>query len=75
MEDGTTTGGFGSAVLEFMSKHHYHAEVYMLGIPDHIIEHGTLKDLQNECHFDAKAIAGKAREMMKEVLHTREMRP
>ena len=64
VEDGTIVGGFGSAVLEFMSKHNYKSEVTMLGIPDTIIEHGTLKELHHECHFDAQAIAGTAREMM-----------
>lgn len=34
IEDGTVTGGLGSAVLEFMADHHYHAQVSRLGIPD-----------------------------------------
>jgi 1-deoxy-D-xylulose-5-phosphate synthase len=33
VEDGTVVGGFGSAILEFMSKNNYHAEVKILGIP------------------------------------------
>ncbi len=66
VEDGTIVGGFGSAVLEFMAKNNYQAEVKMLGIPDSIVEHGTLKELHNECHYDAKAIADAAREMMKD---------
>jgi 1-deoxy-D-xylulose-5-phosphate synthase len=65
VEDGTVVGGFGTAVLEFMATHKYNAEVKMLGIPDSIIEHGTLKELHNECHYDAKAIADAVREMMK----------
>src|SRR3954454_1690633 len=42
VEDGTVAGGFGSAVLEFMAKYNYTAEVKILGIPDKIVEHGTL---------------------------------
>ena len=57
VEDGTIEGGFGSAVLEFMAKHNYTAEVKMLGIPDRIIEHGTLKELHAECGYDAEGIA------------------
>jgi len=64
IEDGTIVGGFGSAVLEFMSKYNYKTEVKMLGIPDAIVEHGTLKELHHECHYDAKAIADAVREMM-----------
>lgn len=56
VEDGTIVGGFGSAVLEFMSEHHYEAEVHMLGMPDAIIEHGEQSELYVECGFDANAI-------------------
>ena len=66
VEDGTVTGGFGSAILEFMAQHNYRNEVKILGIPDSIVEHGTLKELQHECHYDAAAIADAVREMMKD---------
>ena len=66
IEDGTVKGGFGSAILEFMAENHYHADVEIMGIPDKIVEHGTLKELYAECHYDENAIAEKAREMMKE---------
>ncbi|HTN07759.1 1-deoxy-D-xylulose-5-phosphate synthase [Agriterribacter sp.] len=64
IEDGTVQGGFGSAVLEFMAVHQYHAEVKVLGIPDLVIEQGTPKELQKECGYDAAAIAVAVREMM-----------
>jgi 1-deoxy-D-xylulose-5-phosphate synthase len=65
VEDGTVTGGFGSAILEFMAQHNYKADVKILGIPDRIVEHGTPKELYNECKYDAPAIALAVREMMK----------
>jgi 1-deoxy-D-xylulose-5-phosphate synthase len=68
VEDGTVTGGFGSAILEFMALHNYKAEVKILGIPDRLVEHGTLKQLQAECGFDAAGIAVTIREMMKDSL-------
>lgn len=64
VEDGTVVGGFGSAVLEFMNANNYKADVKILGIPDRIVEHGTLKELRNECHYDAAAIADAVREMV-----------
>ena len=73
IEDGTVVGGFGSAVLEFMSKHNYKADLKMLGIPDAIVEHGTLKELHHECHYDAKAIADAVREMMKDEIKVSEL--
>ena len=66
IEDGTVTGGFGSAVLEFMAKHNYRAQVKIMGIPDRIVEHGTLKELYRECEYDARAIADTVRELLKE---------
>ena len=66
VEDGTIVGGFGSAILEFMNEHGYHAEVKFLGIPDRLVEHGSPKELHRECGYDAKGIADKVREMMKD---------
>jgi 1-deoxy-D-xylulose-5-phosphate synthase len=65
VEDGTTTGGFGSAVLEFMARHGYKNEVRMLGIPDRLVEHGTPKELHHECGYDAEGIRTTVLEMMK----------
>jgi 1-deoxy-D-xylulose-5-phosphate synthase len=65
VEDGTIKGGFGSAILEFMAEHNYKAEVAILGIPDRLVEHGTLADLHHECEYDAVAIANKARQLLK----------
>jgi len=56
VENGAVMGGMGSAVLEFMADNNYKAEVKRLGIPDKFIEHGTQKELYNECFFDADAI-------------------
>ncbi|HET6992615.1 MAG TPA: transketolase C-terminal domain-containing protein, partial [Bacteroidia bacterium] len=63
-EDACIQGGFGSAVIEFMVDHNYHAEVKRLGIPDKWIEHGEQAELWNECGFDANAIAETAKEMV-----------
>ena len=66
VEDGTIVGGFGSAVVEFMVAHQYSATVIMLGIPDNLVEHGSLKELHKECGFDANGIAEAVKEMMSE---------
>ncbi|RYY67086.1 MAG: 1-deoxy-D-xylulose-5-phosphate synthase, partial [Chitinophagaceae bacterium] len=63
VEDGTVVGGFGSAVLEFMQQHGYKNDVRILGIPDRVVEHGTLKELHKECGYDAPAIAEAIREL------------
>ncbi|GAB3009708.1 1-deoxy-D-xylulose-5-phosphate synthase [Niabella terrae] len=64
VEDGTVKGGFGSAVLEFMAEHGYSNIVKILGIPDRIVEHGSPKELYEECGFDSNAIAAAVRELV-----------
>ncbi|HYO21537.1 MAG TPA: 1-deoxy-D-xylulose-5-phosphate synthase [Flavisolibacter sp.] len=65
VEDGTVVGGFGSAVAEFMALHGYKNDLKILGIPDRIVEHGTLKELHRECGYDAVAIKEAVIEMMR----------
>ena len=64
VEDGTVVGGVGSAILEFMAAHNYKAEVKILGIPDRLVEHGSLKELYHECSYDADAIASTVRSLV-----------
>jgi 1-deoxy-D-xylulose-5-phosphate synthase len=56
IEDGTIVGGFGSAVLEFMSENAYTPAVKRMGVPDRFIDHGTPQELQKECGFDVEGI-------------------
>ena len=56
VEDGCLMGGFGSSIIEFMADNNYQSKVIRLGIPDKYINHGTQKELWNECQFDAQAI-------------------
>ena len=70
VEDATVVGGFGSAILEFMNEHNYNAKIKILGIPDTIVEHGTLKELQNECHYDTNAIMDTVKSLLGKTLLT-----
>ncbi|MBC3783690.1 1-deoxy-D-xylulose-5-phosphate synthase [Spirosoma utsteinense] len=64
VEDGCVMGGFGSAVLEFMTDNGYMARVKRLGIPDAVIEHGEQIELHHECGFDPQGIADAVRELL-----------
>lgn len=68
VEDGTVVGGFGTAILEFMSANGYKADVKILGIPDRLVEHGTPKQLYAEIGLDANGIASALREMVKDTV-------
>jgi 1-deoxy-D-xylulose-5-phosphate synthase len=55
-EDGTVTGGFGSAIAEFIAEHVYTTHLHIKGIPDRFIEHGTIAELQQYCGLDVDSI-------------------
>ncbi|MEN9382088.1 MAG: hypothetical protein RI940_969 [Bacteroidota bacterium] len=70
VEDGTIVGGVGAAILEFMNAHGYQSQIKILGIPDAIVEHGSLKELQQECHYDANAIADAVKTLLGQMVLT-----
>ena len=63
IEDGVITGGFGSAILEFMFDNGYAVSVMRLGVPDQFIEHGRVDELQKICRYDIESIIEKAKEL------------
>ena len=56
VEDGVKTGGFGSSILEFSAENDYVNEIFIQGIPDNFIEHGTVEELQHICKIDVKSL-------------------
>lgn len=62
IEDGARASGIGSAVLEWMSDHHFTPAITRLGLPDHFVEHGSVPQLKALTGLDddsiAKAIIG-----------------
>lgn len=65
VEDGAITGGFGSAVIEFMADNNYSSKVVRLGIPDKFIEHGKQEQLYKICGFDTDGIVKTALRLQK----------
>jgi len=47
LEEGTVNGGFGSAVLELLSKNGIKSDIKIIGVPDKFIEHGK-PDIQKK---------------------------
>ena len=56
IEDGVREGGFGSAILEWMSDHHYQPQITRLGIPDEFVEQGTVQQLREIVGIDNESI-------------------
>ena len=59
IEDGVRNGGFGSAVLEWMSDHGYSPQITRLGLPDNFVEHGTIPELRKIVGLDRETILEK----------------
>lgn len=67
IEDNAEHGGFGSLVLELLSKNKLFAvKTHLLGYPDHFIEHGPQKTLWKNSKLDSPSIINTAMELMKE---------
>ncbi|MEO7716817.1 MAG: 1-deoxy-D-xylulose-5-phosphate synthase [Capsulimonas sp.] len=64
IEDGATTGGFGSGVLELLADHGVHIPIARIGLPDEFVEHGPVPVLREMVGLTAQAAAAKAREMV-----------
>ena len=56
IEDGSVAGGFGSAVMEWMSDHGHTPVIRRLGLTDHFIEHGKVSELQQLAGIDPASI-------------------
>ena len=56
VEDGTRTGGMGSAVMEWMADHGYTPRVIRLGVNDQFVEHGSTKELYHMLKLDKEGI-------------------
>ena len=65
VEDGVISGGFGSAILEFMCDHGYTTQVKRLGVPDRFIDHGTQQELYKECGYDVDGIVETVKSLVK----------
>ena len=56
VEDGCLAGGFGSAVLEYLSSRKHSMPVTCLGIEDAFISHGTPEELYREQGLDTDGL-------------------
>lgn len=65
VEDGVMSGGFGSAILEFMCDNGYTSRVKRLGVPDRFIDQGTQQELYKECGYDVEGIIETVKTLVK----------
>ena len=68
VEENSVIGGFGSAVMEFVSENFLKTRVSSLGIPDGFIEQANRDELFKRYSLSPEDIAGRARNLIKEYL-------
>ncbi len=56
VEDGCKSGGFGSAILEFANEVGHADKIFILGIEDTFLEHGTVEELHRQAKIDASSL-------------------
>jgi len=66
IENGTVTGGLGTAVMEYMADNGYTPIIRRLGLPDRFIEHGSTPQLLHLCHIDEDAVISTLDELTSE---------
>lgn len=68
IEEAVLHGGFGSAVLEFMSNQKFSSNIERIGIPDEYIEHGSVSDLLAEVGLTKQQIVERVKTMVQKHL-------
>lgn len=64
VEDGVISGGFGSAVNEFLNSNNLKSNLRILGIPDSWVFQGSISELYKDCGMDAESIAKAVEQMI-----------
>ena len=64
IEDGCLQGGFGSAIIEYMSDNGYNSKVKRLGIKDNFVNHGSQDELYRDCGIDVQAVVEAVKELV-----------
>ena len=64
LEEGVLAGGFGSAVLEYLSNEGFSNRVQRVGLPDEFIEHGSVAKQYAEAGLDVDGIVDTIRSLL-----------
>ena len=63
IEDGQKQGGFGSFVGEYLLEKQYKNNLYIMGIEDEFVTHGTQEELHSMIGLDEKGIVNRVKEI------------
>ena len=68
LEENTIHGGFGSGVLEILSKNRICIPTLQIGVPDRFIPQGSPEEQLNEAELNVEQIYGRVLEKLPEVV-------
>lgn len=66
IEEGTTTGGLGGAVAEWLADRNIGARLVRLGVADTFVDQGTVKQLHEMCGLDPASIEKEVKLLLKD---------
>ena len=69
VEEHSTVGGFGAAVLEALAEAGVSVPTRCLAIPDRLIEHGDANEIRHEFGLDREGIADAVRSLLGDSSH------
>lgn len=64
IEDGIAEDGFGTQIASYMSCHGFGAQVIPVGVPNRVIEQGTIAEQDDECGLSAEKLAATIKSCM-----------
>jgi len=66
LEDHVVSGGFGSAVAEYVAARQPHARLLRIGVPDRFVEHGALPSLHHALGWQPEQLAARITAWLRE---------
>jgi 1-deoxy-D-xylulose-5-phosphate synthase len=66
LEDHVVSGGFGSAVAEYIAGRRLDAHLLRIGVPDRFVEHGALADLYHTLGWQPEQLAAQITAWLRE---------
>ena len=64
VEEGVVRGGLGSEVAEWMTEHGKQVQIVRMGVGDHFVDQGTVKQLHELCGLDAASIEKQVKQLL-----------
>ncbi len=61
LEENALIGGFGSAVIEYITSKNYKNDILRIGLPDSFVDHGTQQELHHLLGLDPEGIVNQVK--------------